>query len=84
VPRLAANAAASTPQGAAPSPDPSRKNASSAPTIMSPSLLLPFLVPVVETEAHSRGGNAAAELLLVFLLLIIFWGAFRITSKKRP
>jgi hypothetical protein len=36
------------------------------------------------SEEGSHGANAATEVLLVVLLMIVIWGAFRITSKRRP
>jgi hypothetical protein len=57
---------------------------------MSLYLLLTGLAPTLPLEEHapleasSHGGNAPAEVLLVFLFMIVVWGAFRITSKKRP
>jgi hypothetical protein len=52
--------------------------------------LVPSFAPSLAIEEHaplgapSHGGNAPAEVLLVFLIMIVIWGAFRITSKKRP
>jgi hypothetical protein len=45
-------------------------------------MLPPLLrIPLAET---SHGANPAAELILVFFLLLALWGVFRITSKRRP
>ena len=45
---------------------------------------LPLLVLRSEGGEPVHAGNPAAEILFVFLLLIVFWGAFRIMSRKRP
>ena len=45
-------------------------------------LLLPRPIPV-PSEAGHVGGNAAVEVIFVCLLLLLFWGAFRIMKKKR-
>lgn len=49
---------------------------------------LPLTLPpsLLRSEAGEpvHAGNPAAEILFVFLLLIVFWGAFRIMSRKRP
>lgn len=34
-------------------------------------------------EEGSHSGNAPVEVLLVILIMIVIWGAFRITSKRR-
>lgn len=31
---------------------------------------------------HHAAGNPAVELILVSLLLLVFWGVYRITAKK--
>ena len=43
-------------------------------------LLLPFLS---EGAEHGHADNAAAEILLVFLFLLVFWGIFRISARKK-
>jgi hypothetical protein len=35
------------------------------------------------SESTHGAGNAPAELLLVSLLLLVVWGAYRITSRGR-
>ena len=37
-----------------------------------------------EDAGHGHANNAAAEILLVFLFLLVFWGLFRISARKRP
>jgi hypothetical protein len=43
---------------------------------------LPLLALVSEEASHSSG-NAPAEILLVALMLLIAWGAMRVTGRKR-
>jgi hypothetical protein len=50
----------------------------------------PFLIPTLpllpfpsEGAAHGHADNAAAEILLVFLFLLVFWGIFRISARKK-
>jgi len=43
---------------------------------------IPLLHPLEVATGHG-GGNAPAELILVSLLLLVFWGAFRVTRRKR-
>jgi hypothetical protein len=52
---------------------------------MSPLLISPIsLLPLPsEGAAHDHAANAAAEILLVFLFLIVFWGIFRISARKK-
>ena len=52
---------------------------------MSPLLIPTFpLLPLAsEGAGHGKAGNAAAEIILVFLFLLVFWGIFRISSRKR-
>jgi len=45
-------------------------------------LLLPIRLPLPSDAAHSAG-NAAVEIIFVCVLLLLFWGAFRIMKKKR-
>ena len=53
------------------------------PSIAHPSaLLLPLPIPDAAEAGHT-GGNAAVEVIFVCLLLLLFWGAFRIMKKKR-
>lgn len=50
---------------------------------MSPHLLLTLIAAIPRAEESSHGGNAPVEVLLVVLIMIVIWGAFRITSKRR-
>jgi hypothetical protein len=52
---------------------------------MSPLLIPPSPLLLLSSEGagHGNSGNAAAEILLVFLFLLVFWGIFRISSRKR-
>lgn len=45
---------------------------------------LPLLKLPSEGAGHGHADNAAAEILLVFLFLLVFWGLFRISARKRP
>ena len=40
-----------------------------------------MLLPLLFGSGHFAG-NPAAELILVSLLLLVFWGVYRISSKK--
>ena len=52
---------------------------------MSPLLIppTPLLALSSEGAGHDHAGHAAAEILLVFLFLLVFWDIFRISSRKR-
>lgn len=50
---------------------------------MSPYLSLALTAADLPPEEGSHGGNAPVEVLLVVLIMIVIWAAFRITSKRR-
>lgn len=48
-------------------------------------LLLPLsLLSLVRasSDGHHAAGDPPTELIAVFLLLLVFWGLYRVTAKK--
>lgn len=68
---------ATRPQGRAPDP---RLPERDAPMLLLPLSLL-SLVPVSSAGDHAAG-DPPTELIAVFLLLLVFWGLYRVTAKK--
>jgi len=40
------------------------------------------LLPLLSGDGHHAAGNPPTELILVSLVLLVFWGIYRITAKK--
>lgn len=45
-------------------------------------MLLNLLLPLLSSDGAHAAGNPPTELILVSLLLLVFWGIYRITAKK--